>query len=112
VAVSGDRVRYRSARARGQAALRAEYRAIAPPRESLPGTLEHFLTERYCLYVVDHGQVSRAQIHHVPWPLQTAEAIFEENSMAAAAGITLPDAEPLLHFAKRLRVLVWWPESL
>jgi hypothetical protein len=27
--------------------------------------------------------------------------------MAAAAGITLPDASPLLHFSRKLEVLVW-----
>jgi hypothetical protein len=43
----------------------------------------------------------------VPWPLQDAEAEIEVNTMARAAGITLPDVRPLLHFSRRLDVLIW-----
>jgi len=43
----------------------------------------------------------------VPWPLQDAEAEIEANTMAAAAGITLPDVPPLLHFSRKLEVRVW-----
>ena len=72
------------------------------------GTLEHWLTERYCLYTVDRrGRAFRGEIHHLPWPLQTAKAKIQSNTMAAAAGIQLPDTQPLLHFARRLDVLVW-----
>lgn len=69
--------------------------------------LEHWLTERYCLYTTVDGAVYRGEIHHAPWPLQGASAEIEVNTMAAAAGITLPDTKPLLHFAKRLDVLIW-----
>ena len=44
-------------------------------RAAAPGTLEHFLTERYCLYTMTRsGEPRRLEIHHKPWPLQTAEA--------------------------------------
>ncbi len=72
-----------------------------------PGTLEHWLTERYCLYTVAGNDVFRAEIHHPQWPLQDAEAEIMENTMASAAGIELPDVRPVLHFAKRLDVLIW-----
>ena len=49
----------------------------------------------------------RAEIHHLPWPLQDAEAEFEVNTMAAASGITLPARPPLLHFSRKLDVLIW-----
>jgi hypothetical protein len=51
--------------------------------------------------------VYRGEIHHASWPLQDASAQIEVNSMAAAAGISLPDTKPLLHFSKRQDVLVW-----
>ncbi|MGZ4829587.1 MAG: DUF2071 domain-containing protein [Candidatus Angelobacter sp.] len=54
----------------------------------------------------------RAYIHHLPWQLQDAEAEFDINTMAQAAGIELPDTQPLLHFSRNLEVLVWWPEKL
>src|SRR6185437_4099738 len=72
-----------------------------------PGTLAHWLTERYCLYTVARNNVYRAEIHHTPWPLQDAEAEIHENTMAATAGIDLPQVAPLLHFSRRIDVIVW-----
>jgi hypothetical protein len=92
---------------RGKAELQARYRPIAPVRLRQQSEIEHWLSERYCLYTVLHNQVYRAEIHHQPWPLQDAECEFSANSMAASAGIQLPGIQPLLHFAKRLEVLIW-----
>lgn len=105
--VAGDDVSYFSRRLNGEAELQARYRPIAPVQLRRPGTLEHWLTERYCLYAVADERVYRAEIHHLPWPLQDAHAEFEKNTMAAAAGLSLPPVEPLLHFAKQLQVLIW-----
>jgi uncharacterized protein len=100
-------IRYRSSRMRAQAELRAQYRALKPVNYRGLGTLEHWLTERYCLYTIARGTLLRAEIHHAPWPLQDAEAEIARNTMASAAGIELPQTAPLLHFAKRLEVLIW-----
>jgi uncharacterized protein len=110
----GDAVRYQCRRSHlgNVAEFQAHYRPVSPPRASMPGTLEHFLTERYCLYAVEAGRIYRAHIHHLPWPLQPAEAEISRNTMAAAARIRLPDSRPLLHFARALEVLVWAPERL
>src|SRR6266550_1311820 len=90
-----------------QARFRARYRPVSAVRIREKGTLENWLTERYCLYTASGEQVFRADIHHVPWPLQDAEADIEVNTMARAAGFTLPDVAPLLHFSRQLQVLVW-----
>jgi uncharacterized protein len=77
------------------------------------GSLEHFLTERYCLYALDHGaRPYRLEIHHPPWRLQQANAAIAMNSMAASAGITLPQAAPLCHFARRQDMIAWSPKLL
>jgi uncharacterized protein YqjF (DUF2071 family) len=81
-------------------------------RQPRPGTLEHWLVERYCLYAPHKDRLYRADIHHVPWPLQEAKADFEVNTVAAAAGIKLPEVAPLCHFAREIDVLVWLPERL
>ncbi len=111
VARRGDQVDYASCRcgSGGDAAvLRARYGPTAPPRRVLPGSLEYFLTERYCLFAVDgRGQVYCGEILHAPWPLQPAEAEIEENTMLAPLGLRLPAHSPLLHFSARLDVLVW-----
>jgi len=83
------------------------YRPEGPVDLRAPGSLEHWLTERYCLYTVSRGAVYRSEIHHPQWPLQNAEAEIRANTMAAAAGIQLSSAIPLLHFSKRLDVLIW-----
>jgi uncharacterized protein len=104
-------IRYRSRRRRGQAEFRGEYRAVGAATQSRPGSIEHFLTERYCLYSVLGKTVLRADIHHHPWPLQQAEARIEANTVAAASGMALPDQAPLLHFAKRIDMVVFAPGS-
>jgi uncharacterized protein len=108
---TGEWVNYRSFRTHigaPPAELVARYRPVGEVYRSTPGTLEHWLTERYCLYTVDKdGGVLRGEIHHPQWPLQRAEAEFTANTMAAPHGLTLPDVPPLLHFAKRIDTLEW-----
>ena len=107
-------IEYSSRRLQGPrpAEFRGRYWPISGPRQREKGSLEYFLTERYCLYVVRSGKVFRAYIHHVPWPLQDAEAEINLNTMAHAAGIELPAVKPLLHFSKLIGVLIWLPELL
>jgi uncharacterized protein YqjF (DUF2071 family) len=108
----GDWLRYESRRTdlrAKNAVFRAAYQPIGPDFLAARGTLEHWLTERYCLYAWDGTRVLRAEIHHAPWPLQPAEADIEVNTMGEAAGIALPNSPPLLHFARRLDVVAWPP---
>ena len=100
-------------RERGKTAeLVAHYVPVSEAQPPRPGSLERWLVERYCLYAPHRGRLYRADIHHVPWPLQEAKADFEVNTMAEAAGIELPRLNPVCHFAKELDVLVWAPERL
>ena len=106
---SGGEIGYRSMRVGGRASLRVRYRPTGAVFQARPGTLEHFLIERYCLYTVDGDRVRRADIHHPPWDLQPAEAEIAENTMTAAAGVSLGAREPLLHYARRQDVVIWPP---
>lgn len=84
------------------------YRPAGPVSRSRPGTLEDWLTARYCLYSASRsGHVYRAEIHHPPWPLQIAEAEVARITLASGQGIGLPETPPLLHYAHRLEVLCW-----
>jgi uncharacterized protein YqjF (DUF2071 family) len=113
---SGDVVRYTSVRTHlgaGVAELDVRYRPTGPATESPPGTLEHFLTERYCLYAASRrGQVLRQEIDHDPWPLQPAEAEVARCTMTRPLGIDLGDEPPLAHFAERLDVVAWLPRRV
>jgi uncharacterized protein YqjF (DUF2071 family) len=98
----------RQTRRDGVAEFAATYRPIGYAVTPEKGSLEHFLTERYCLYTVDtSSRAKRLEIHHPPWPLQTAEATIAVNTMAEAAGIRVPSTAPLLHFARRQDVVAW-----
>jgi uncharacterized protein YqjF (DUF2071 family) len=104
-------IRYRSCRestAGRPAELIASYRPSGGARKPEPGTREYFLTERYCLYTVDHaGRPHRLDIHHPPWPLQPAEATFEVLRMTEQIDLPLPRDAPLLHFARRQDVVAF-----
>ncbi|MCW2988037.1 MAG: hypothetical protein JWM24_975 [Solirubrobacterales bacterium] len=84
--------------------------AYGPRGELLPeraGSLQRWLTERYCLYTFDERRrIQRGEIHHPPWPLRRAWAEIETNTMASPYGIVL-EGEPLLHFAARQDVALW-----
>ena len=104
-------VRYRSRRTDAAAAaaeLVASYRPTRRVFNAGVGTIDYFLTERYCLYTVDRDwHAYRLEIHHPPWPLQPAEASIEINTMAEAIGIRLPSEPPLLHFSKRQDIVAF-----
>lgn len=90
----------------------ARYRGLgkvaAPSRD---GTLEHFLTARFCLLTQHAGRVMAGHIHHLPWPLEAAEAEININELPAAHGIALPDRPPVLHFSRELNVYIWSPRE-
>jgi uncharacterized protein YqjF (DUF2071 family) len=72
------------------------------------GSREYFLTERYCLYIVDRkGRPHRLEIHHPPWPLQAAAATFDALTMTEQIGLALRRDQPLLHFARRQDVVAF-----
>jgi hypothetical protein len=100
-------INYGSSRTGSAAEFLGRYRPTRPVQLRAPACVEHWLSERYCLYTVSGNDVYRAEIHHPQWPLQDAEAEIQKNTMAEAAGIRLPSEIPLLHFAKKLDVLIW-----
>ena len=104
-------VAYQSRRQHGgaaAAALAARYRPTGAPYQSLRGTLENWLTERYCLYSANQrGAIWRGEIHHMPWPLQPAVAEVGQNTMTAQIDLRLPKVQPVLHFVRRLDVVAW-----
>ncbi|MFO0934236.1 MAG: DUF2071 domain-containing protein [Planctomycetota bacterium] len=112
----GDGIAYVSERTHAgapAAAFRGRYRPVGDPYATRRGDLDHWLTERYCLYAARaDGALRRVDIEHAPWPLQRAEAALEVNTMAAAAGFAFPLAAPLLHFARRIDVVSGLPVAL
>lgn len=106
---SSDAVLYYSRRKRtSDARLDCRYRPVKDEHIPDKGTLEHFLTERYSLFSANRGgQIFCGEIHHPPWRLHAAEAEIRINTMTKPLGLTLPEEEPLLHFARRQDVVAW-----
>ena len=110
----GITIEYTSKRQHGPkpAEFRCSYGPSSLSFNAHPGSLEHFLTERYCLYAANRRRLYRGEIHHLPWELQTATVELAENSMARTAGIALPAEPEVAYFSRELKVLFWAPERL
>jgi uncharacterized protein len=107
IARDGRVIRYRSARIRTPATFSASYQATSAVFHAAPGTLSHWLAERYCLYAVDRGRVYAGEIHHPPWPLQNAQVEIAENSLPDAYGMRINIKPDLAQFAEAQEVLIW-----
>ena len=93
------------------AELRLRYAGEGRPFHARPGSLEHFLTERYCLYTLDsRRRIRRADIHHRPWSLRAANGEISVNTMGEGLGLDLR-GRPVLHLSDRQDV-VFWPLSV
>ena len=119
----GDGIVYRSERTHAgvpPARFEAEYGPAGEVFHARPGTLEHFLTERYCLYAspesvarVDRvggssAALCRAEVHHAPWPLRPARATVDAGELLEGAGFPgAAEAAPHLLFARSIDVRVW-----
>lgn len=91
----------------------AVYEPTSKPYQAESGSLEHWLTERYCLYAQNSkGDLYRTEVHHIPWPLQKAEVEIISNKMLSPFNLQLPDVPPLFHFSSRVDVVIWHPEKL
>jgi uncharacterized protein len=99
----GDELLYECSRGDAKA-FSAAYRADGEPFEAEQGSLEHFLTERYCLYAEHERRLYRAEIHHPPWPLQPAVARIDLNTMPP---LKVTEDDPLVHFSARQDVVIW-----
>jgi uncharacterized protein YqjF (DUF2071 family) len=92
----GERVRYESRREGAE--FVATYGPAGPATAARPGTLEHFLVERYALFAVRHGRVWRTDVRHEPWPLQPARAEVEACTLTPIA----VEGAPLAHYAREV----------
>jgi len=102
--------RYASERRRGEHAARFEatYRPTGGVFEAEPGTLEHWLTERYALYTTaPDGRLFVGHIHHAPWPLQRAATTIDADGLLASHGLSVAGEPESVLFAKRIDVAVW-----
>jgi len=108
-----DWIAYRSMRRRGDAMWVSRHRPTGPAQPTSPGSLTHWLTDRYRMYMSDrHGRLWRAEIAHEPWQLSDAEAMIDLNTMTRPLGLALPGQPPHLLFARRMVTRVGRPRRV
>jgi hypothetical protein len=111
-------IHLRSSRLHGPKAINAPakfdviYSPQSEPEQARRGSLDEFLTERYCVYSWNRGRCYRAEIHHQPWKLQQSRIEIRANSMAEPFGLTLPLRPDLCHFSRSLKMMTWAPERV
>jgi hypothetical protein len=77
-----------------------------------PGTLEHFLIERYILYAFHRGGLYSACVHHTPYPVQQAHVLSLRETYIQAAGVAHGGDPLLAHFARSVEVRVLDPHRI
>lgn len=85
----------------------ASWQVGKPLPRSEPGSLEFFITERYCLFSEHDDKIYQARIHHRPWPLRSAKLISLESAMIESHGLLTPKEDPHLHYCEELSVDIW-----
>ncbi|MBT2644060.1 DUF2071 domain-containing protein [Bacillus sp. ISL-41] len=75
-----------------------------------PGTLEHWLTERYCLWTKRGSKLIRGDIHHTKWELQRAQAEISHEMLIPFVQQEFLTKQPLLHYSKYKKAFFWPPK--
>ena len=100
---------FRSLRNAGRIRFDAEYQGEGDVYVAAPGTLEHWLTERYCLYSRLGDRVRRLEVHHKPWPLCRGRISIAASDVLPAAKIQVFDEPPLCHVSSGVEVISYAP---
>jgi len=90
----------------------AVYAATSEPATPRPGTLEHFLTERYCAYTQSKQKLYRVENHHLPFMLQRARADVQVNTLCEPLGLSLPATVDAAFYLRNSRMLIWPADRL
>lgn len=105
-----DEIRYRSERSWPEpkpAVFRGRYRLGEARGTAAPGTLDHFLVERYVLFTHDGQRWLSGRVHHEPYPLRDVELIECEQSIIEAQGLVPDEGPHLVHYSDGVDVDVY-----
>lgn len=87
------------------------WHAAGEARPAAPGSLEHFLVERYCLFARRRGRLVRGDIAHAPWQLGPAKLQLEVCDLTRALGVELAGPPASVLAARPVTVAAWWPSG-
>ncbi|MCA8944271.1 MAG: DUF2071 domain-containing protein, partial [Planctomycetes bacterium] len=107
----GDTVHYlseRTDRRAPPARFAGCYRASGAFAAAAPGSFEHFLSERYAMFVARRERIYCGDIAHPPWELAPAEVDLDMCDMARIAGLELAGPPVSALVAAPQDVVAWW----
>lgn len=93
----GDAVRYRTRRlppGPRPADASIDWQIGPPLGNAAEGTLTHFFAERYILYAKDGDELLSGRVHHAPYPLHDVRVTSLDQTLLAAAGLSV-DGPPM-----------------
>jgi uncharacterized protein YqjF (DUF2071 family) len=109
---AGERVQFASERRERRAppaTFAAHWQANGPFVRCTPGTLAHFLVERYCLFAWRRGRLVCGEIAHPPWQLAPATVELATCEMTQLLGHGLDGTPTSALAARPLRVAAFRP---
>ncbi len=112
---SGESVAYASERRdrRGPPAhFQARWTSDGPHATAAPGTLAHFLVERYAMFARHRGRIVGAEIAHAPWQLAAVRLDLERLDMTRLLGFDLGLAPASVLAARPVAVAAWSPQAV
>jgi uncharacterized protein YqjF (DUF2071 family) len=83
-----------------------------PFRPDELGELDHYLTARWALFSAPRSGPRHARAFHEPWPLQRGRVLRLHDELVPAAGLPVPEGEPLVHHARSVEVRIGWPARM
>jgi uncharacterized protein YqjF (DUF2071 family) len=90
------------------AELEVEYCPKGQPRTTVSGSLEHWLTARYLMYMSDAaGRIFDGEVDHDPWQLRDVEVVVRRNTMTKGLNLDTGLNPPLAHYADLTKVVAW-----
>ena len=90
--------------------LAVRYEIGEPLGPSRPGSLQHFLLERYLLHLERWGKLWTVQVHHAPYPVQRARVLDIHDQLITADGLPEPAGlPPLVHYSPGVDVEIFPP---
>lgn len=107
----GDEIDVQSRRWRSSSAA-GQFSATYRPDSSLflpqPGSLEHWLTERYTLFCqcARSQKIYGADVYHEPWKVKKAAATLRENTLAHSF-LSLERDPHLCLYARGVQSIIW-----
>ena len=107
----GDSIEYVAERRSGtRPRLRVAYRVGDRVPDPVPGSLDHFLVERYVLFARRGRRLLSCRVRHPPYVIHTAQVLSLEDELVGASGIPEPRRAPdRVHWSPGVDVEVEWP---